>query len=73
MLGLKCFVKCFGSVRNNRVGSRRCIKARMPRVAVVDVPKWCVAEGLTVITPATAYADILRTSRQLREFFAHTP
>ena len=45
----------------------------MPTAAGVDVPKWCVAAGLTVITPAAAYAYILRTSRQRQEFFAHTP
>ena len=52
---------------------RRCIKIKMPTAAGVDVPKWCVAAGLTVITPAAAYAYILRTSRQRQEFFAHTP
>ena len=46
--------------------------AKMPVVAGVDVPNWCVA-GAAVLTPAAVYAYLCRRSQQRRAFFAEIP
>ncbi len=47
---------------------------RCPRSQGVDVPNWSLAAGAAVVlTPAAAYAYLLRQGRQRRAFFAATP